>query len=223
LNLYAYVCNHPTDTVDADGHQPATTAAPPAGQQPAPSASATNATPTTSTAALPVNPTPGQRQPDGSYIAPLGPGTEADRLANPSTTERIGNGECVTLTSYLTSVPPQTWRWKMGPPLVISVNGVLTINPAVKPGTAVATFNNVSGTYPTDNDQNSGTFRGAGNRGPGSVLIEDQWPKHPPDPSTGYPGTEGRPPQSWNFRYDDGSTKANSAYSYHVILVNPPK
>lgn len=64
--------------------------------------------------------------------------------------------------------------------MVITVNGKLTINPAVKPGTAIATF--VDRHYPGDGDprKNSGIFLGPAVLGPaGSIRILDQWPSSP--------------------------------------------
>src|SRR5262249_38770905 len=80
------------------------------------------------------------RQPDGSYVAPTGPGSEIARINAAADAGHpvplVGNGECVALTSKLTGVTDHTPDWTQGPK-VVNADG--TLNSAVKPGTAIAT------------------------------------------------------------------------------------
>ena len=155
------------------------------------------------------------RQPDGSYVAATGPGSEIskiDRAADRGTpVPLVGSGECVALTSHLTGVTDHTPSWERGPRVV---NDDGTLNTAVKPGTAVATFDK-NGKYPSgDVPKNSGTFLGPGvASGKGSIRLMDQWNAHPPNPAN--------PPQSRDVRFnaDAGRDVSNNSNAYYVILV----
>ena len=154
------------------------------------------------------------RQPDGSYRADTGPGSEIGRILDPVHPSRpgpIGNpSECVIACRHYARGLPDHTRWRKGIPVVISVNGVLMINPAVKPGTAIATF--VGNRYPGDEDvhKNSGIFLGPALTGPpGSIRILDQWP--------GSPGPRAR--DMWpSGGYGDWD-RSNHSVDYSVITV----
>ena len=117
------------------------------------------------------------------YVAPTGPGTEIGNIldpAHPSNPGPIGQGECVNACRHFEQGLPDHTQWTQGVPVVITVNGKLTVNPAVKPGTAIATF--VDGHYPGDGDshKNFGVFLGPALLGPaGSIRILDEWPGSP--------------------------------------------
>lgn len=164
------------------------------------------------------NTTPAQttgRQADGSYVAPTGPGSEIARIDAAADAGKpvalVGSGECVALTSQLTGVTDQTTRWIAGQPVVLP-NG--TLNPDVKPGTAVATFD-ANGNYPRGNvAKNSGVVLGPGvASGKGSIRLMDQWKAHPPNPAN--------PPQSRDVRFysDPTANVSNNSNAYYVILV----
>jgi len=62
---------------------------------------------------------------------------------------------------------------------MIQVNGKWVVNPAVKKGTAIATFGS-DGHYPAGDHKNSGIYLGSGvYHGPDSSRILDQWPGSP--------------------------------------------
>jgi hypothetical protein len=118
----------------------------------------------------------------------------------------VGNGnekgECVALTSQLTGVTADTSQWRAGPK-VVNADG--TLNSAVKPGTAIATFDS-NGRYPGPNvkDKNSATFLGPGvYSGNGGIRVMDQWKAHPPNSA--------HAPQSRDV--------SNNSNSYFVIIV----
>lgn len=89
-----------------------------------------------------------------------------------------------------------------------------TINSAVKPGTAMATFD-ANGQYPRGRvEKNSGVFLGpAVLGGSGSVRVMDQWNAHPPNPAN--------PPRSRDVRFNANPTRdlSNNSNAYHVIIV----
>jgi hypothetical protein len=153
--------------------------------------------------AQPQTPKPG-RQPDGSYIAPTGSGSEIGKITDPASPlpPMIGNGQCVTACAHFSGVTARTKQWTEG--AAVANNGSIPI------GTAIATFGS-NGRYPTSGDQNSGIYMGQGKNG--SILILDQWPAHPVS------GTPARPAQIREMRLDDGRTLSNSAQAYHVIIV----
>ncbi len=72
------------------------------------------------------------------YVAPTGPGTEIGNILDPAHPSNPGpitspsdpNGQCVTSCRHFSGLPDHT-QWTKGDPVVISVNGVLTINPAL--------------------------------------------------------------------------------------------
>jgi RHS repeat-associated protein len=144
------------------------------------------------------------RQPDGSYIAPTGPGSEIAKITDPATPlpPLIGNGQCVTACKHFSGITAPTSQWQEG--AGVANNGSVPI------GTAIATFGS-NGKYPTNGDQNSGIYMGQGKNG--SILILDQWPAHAAS------GTPAHPPQIREMRFNDGSTLSNSAQAYHVIIV----
>jgi len=149
------------------------------------------------------NPKPG-RQPDGSYVAPTGPGTEIGNITDPAhpLPPMIGNGQCVTACAHFSGVTAHTDSWTPG--AAVSGNGSLPI------GTAIATFG-PDGKFHSDGTMNSGIYMGQGKNG--SILILDQWPAHP------LAGTPNHPAQIREMRYDDGRTLSNSAKAYRVIIV----
>ena len=60
------------------------------------------------------------RQPDGSYKAPTGPGSEIAEINDPNgpPSQLIGNGQCVTATSHFSGVTGDTSQWTPGKPAV---------------------------------------------------------------------------------------------------------
>jgi hypothetical protein len=74
----------------------------------------------------------------------------------------------------------------------------------VKPGTAIATFND-KGRFPSTAGWNSGIYLGPGVNG--SIWILDQWPGHPP--------------QRREVLNQHTSYPANNSSAYSVILVGP--
>jgi RHS repeat-associated protein len=230
LNLYSYVENSPVSRVDPIGHatedafynsggfgDPSTTLAfdwmssavedeaeqDAAAPQPAPAQPQAQ------------NNTTG-RQPDGSYVAATGPGSEVAKIDAAADEGKpvplVGSGECVALTSKLTGVTDHTPDWTQGPK-VVNVDG--TINSAVKPGTAIAAGWDANGHYPRGNvPKNSGVFLGPGvASGKGSIGLMDQWKAHPPNPAN--------PPQSRDVRFysDPSLNVSNNSNSYYVIIV----
>jgi hypothetical protein len=89
------------------------------------------------------------------------------------------------------------------------------INPKIKPGTAIATFDK-KGHYPGSGDphKNSGIFLGPGLfTGPGGIQILDQWPAYPPNAA--------HPPQPRDMRYygDPAHDVSNNSHAYYVIIL----
>lgn len=150
------------------------------------------------------------RQPDGSYWAPVRPGSEIGKildLIHPSNPGPIGNGECVVACRQFSKAPPH-WMWTAGEKVIIIVNGTEANNPKVAPGTAIATF--VNGRYPGNNDphKNSGIYLGPGlTTNSGGFRILDQWP-----------GSPGPRPRDIIFR-GSSPDRSNNANDYYVIIV----
>jgi len=218
LNLYGYVFNNLMTRVDADGHdctgfcktmndawntlhgkispaQMPTSAPKPPG------------VPSSGTAQQPSG-----RQPDGSYIAPTGPGSDIYNRTHGGKDDQVlhppddTKGECVTACKYFSGITASTTAWKEG----AAVSG----NDSIPIGTAIATFGS-NGKYPTDGDQNSGIYMGPGSK-PGSIRIFDQWPAY------GAPlNTPANPPsiRQMRFNSNNGHSLANSASAYHVIIA----
>jgi RHS repeat-associated protein len=224
LNLYAYVGNNPLSSVDADGHCNAAGSCdaldfmgngqgPVAAQFDARVWNATGGNPEVAAsygvfmpadggARQQTTPKPG-RQPDGSYIAPTGPGTEIGNITDPAhpLPPLIGNGQCVTACKHFSGITAPTADWREG--AAVSGNSTLPI------GTAIATFGS-NGRYPTGDDRNSGIYMGQIKNG--GILILDQWPAHPVS------GTPAHPPQIREMKFNNGDM-SNSASAYHVIIV----
>ena len=92
---------------------------------------------------------------------------------NPSNPDPIKSatdplGQCVTACRHYAQGLPDHTKWTKGVPVVFSVNGKLIINPAVKPGTAIAAGWDAKGHYPGSEDphKNSGVFLGPALLGP---------------------------------------------------------
>ena len=228
LNLYSYTENGPINRIDADGHnvvgmdglRRSTTGGfneidnVIASIMAADSAfdlyaQAVNAQPQQAQ-----NPQSG-RQPDGSYMAPTGKNSEIAKMDAAADQGKpmslVGSGECVALTSHLTGVTEHTASWRQGPK-VVNADG--TINDAVKPGTAIATFDSSGHYRHGPGAKNSGVFLGPGiYSGKGSIRIIDQWNAHPPNPAN--------PPQSRDVRFYNNAIAdvSNNANAYYVIIV----
>jgi hypothetical protein len=117
----------------------------------------------------------------------------------------------VALTSQLTGVTAHTADWTQGPK-VLNPDG--TINSAVKPGTAIATFDS-NGRYPTSDPRNSATFLSPGvYSGGGSIRVTDQWNAHGQNPAEN--------PQSRDVRFYSDTTRniSNNSNAYYVIIVH---
>jgi RHS repeat-associated protein len=151
------------------------------------------------------------RQPDGSYVAPTGPGSEIYNRTHGGKDDQVlhppddTKGQCVTACKYFSGITAPTTAWKEGP----AVSG----NSSIPIGTAIATFG-PNGKYPTNGDQNSGIYMGQGKNG--SILILDQWPAYGPPLNT-----PAHPPQIRTMQLNDsyGHSLSNSASAYHVIIV----
>jgi len=140
-------------------------------------------------------------------VAPL-----LDPNHNPSPSDIVGNGECVSACKKFAGLEgTSTSQWRAGEPVVIDGK----INPNIKPGTAIATFDS-NGRYPGQDDphKNSGIFLGAGVMGgPGSARILDQWPAYASNPA--------HPPQPRDMRYyaDPTHDVSNNSHAYYVIML----
>jgi RHS repeat-associated protein len=210
LNLYSYVENNPVSGIDMDGHENC--------HDCRAVLDAISRGLSTSDALVAVHQGAQQNNAPHPYVAPTGPGTEIGNIlnaANPSNPGPITSptdplGQCVTACRHYEQGLPDHTQWTKGVPVVITENGKLTINPAVKAGTAIATF--VDGHYPGDGDlhKNSGVFLGPALIGPaGSIRILDQWPGSPgPRPRDVSPtGGSG----SWD--------RSNHSTAYYVIMA----
>jgi hypothetical protein len=62
---------------------------------------------------------------------------------------------------------------------MIQVNGKWVINPAVKKGTAIATFDSNGKYFPGSDHKNSGIYLGPGLFSSSNSRILDQWPGSP--------------------------------------------
>ncbi len=212
LNLYGYVRNDPTSKEDVDGHSiwdwlrnldPHSGPTNIGGSDPAPSPQSTQQN-------VKAQQQTG-RQPNGSYIAPTGPGSEIYNRTHGGKNGQVlhppddTQGQCVTACKHFSGITAPTTAWREG----AAVSG----NSSIPIGTAIATFGS-NGKYPTNEDQNSGIYLGPGGK-PGSILIFDQWPAYPSL------GTAAQPPhiREMPFNSDYGHSMANSASAYHVIIV----
>jgi len=212
LNLYAYVGNNPMGSIDPDGHSILGGSIGQCEANAAGNGCSTGASDQYQLFAS-QNQTQKQSAPH-PYVAPTGPGTEIGNIldpVHPSNPGPIGNpSECVKACRHFAEGLPDHTQWTQGVPVVITVNGKLTINPAVKQGTAIATF--VNGHYPGDEDphKNSGIFLGPGLFGSaGSIQILDQWP--------GSPGPRPRD-MSPNGGFGPGD-RSNHSTAYYVIMA----
>jgi len=141
LNLYAYVRNNPLTSVDPDGHrQPNLTDRFGCSEDEYCLGSAElfnslqQSTAPNNTAPPPQprsQPKPG-RQPDGSYIAPTGPGSEIDKITDPAAPlpPLIGNGQCVTACKHFPGITAPTTDWTEGP--AVSNNDSIPIGTAIR-------------------------------------------------------------------------------------------
>lgn len=227
LNLYAYVANNPTTFSDMDGHVMQSRNSADAarridgtdpfltfGVDPTRSSETTTVTIYVSDTSDGTAQSTG-RQPDGSYRAPTGSGSAIAKFEAAANGGKpmglVGSGECVDLTSHLTGVTQNTTLWRRGPK-VVNADG--TINSAVQPGTAIATFD-ANGRYPRGKvPKNSATFLGPGiAAGRGSISVMDQWNAHGQSPA--------ELPQSRDVRYYADSSKnvSNNSNAYYVIVV----
>ena len=202
LNLYTYVENAPVNRIDADGHicVGGTGSAfwcsaddPPA--EATKKADKTNQAQETG------------RQPDGSYKAPTGPGSEIYKRGHGGKDHVIGKGQCVTACAKFSGVTPNTKKWQRGRPAT-----ELTDTDKDK-GLAIATFDS-SGHYPTDGQQNSAIFMGRGTHG--SIETFEQWPP-------GHGRNSAVPPFGRNIPdygpNDTEHSRSDNASDYYVILV----
>jgi hypothetical protein len=83
----------------------------------------------------------------------------------------------------------------------------------IKPGTAIATFDN-QGRYPGEGqNKNSGIYLGRGVNG--SIWILDQWPARP------LVGQKVHAPQPRELLTDGRRGASNNSNAYYVILVAP--
>jgi len=149
------------------------------------------------------------RQPDGSYVAPP---SKTDPHTNPNgpPSTSIGNGQCVAATAALTGVTADTSQWTKGKPVV--VDGA--VDPSIRKGTAVATFDSNGRYYPNSSEKNSGTFMGGSTKG--SFWLLDQWPAR--TDSSGNVIREDRPPGERPIS-PTGPWPSDNSNAYYVIIV----
>jgi hypothetical protein len=153
------------------------------------------------------------RQPDGSYRAPTGPGSDIYKRTHGGANDPIGNGQCVTACANFSGVTPDTSQW---------VSGTHAMQLTDKDiGLAIATFessgpSDTNGHYPRGHDKNSGIFMGSGY---GGIWIVDQWPAN---------AAQNRPSNVAPFlhfipNYDPNNTRhpsrSDNADAYYVIRV----
>jgi RHS repeat-associated protein len=152
-----------------------------------------------------------RRQPDGSYKADTGPGSEIyRRLHGQMTNNPIGpNGECVDACRYFSGAPKST-LWSPG-------RHAMELNDTTDLGLAIATFDS-SGHYPGDTDplgKNSGIYMG---HSPfGGIMMVDQWPPPENPPNTNAPflhPVRYYPPDNMTH-----PLRSNNADAYYVILA----
>jgi hypothetical protein len=144
----------------------------------------------------------------GPYVADL-KSPEIAPLLDPnhksSNSDIVGNGECVTACKKFAGLEgTSTDQWRAGPKVVDDKD--------IKPGTAIATFDD-KGHYPgKDQNKNSAIYLGRGTNG--SIWVLDQWPARP--------GTtqKAHPPQPRELR-PGGTNVSNNSNAYYVILVAP--
>jgi RHS repeat-associated protein len=212
LNLYAYVKNNPITDVDVDGHE-----APGPGQDgwTGPNGGGSDEGNAQHIKGGKGKKTAQQKNAPHPYVAPIGPGTEIGNIldpAHPSNPGPIGQGECVEACRHYEKGLPDHTQWTQGVPVVITIDGKLTINPAVKPGTAIAAGWDAKGHYPgPDNShKNSGAFLGPALIGSaGSIRILDQWP-----------GSPGPRPRDMNPTGGYGTWDvSNHSTAYYVIMA----
>jgi RHS repeat-associated protein len=206
LNLYDYVRNNPLSSIDADGHCSPAELCAAIRDSVSSGGSIQDGTNNYNKAQQKTG-----HQPDGSYIAPTGPGTPIGNITDPAKPlpPMIGNGQCVTGCSRLSGVTPDTSQWTPGTP--VSGNGSIPI------GTAIATFG-ADGKFRSDGSMNSGIYMGQAKNG--GIVILDQWTAH--GPSAAHPqGSPAHPEETRTVRYDakDGGL-SNSARYYRVIIVH---
>jgi len=173
-------------------------------QAPSPGAQPASGSPTPPQAQ---NPTYG-RQPDGSYKAPTGPGSEIAKIEDPNSppSVSIGNGQCVTATAHFSGVTRDTSKWTQGKP-------ALELTDADK-GVAVATFDSKGHYFPTSPEKNSGIYMGTSTKG--SFHLLDQWPAR-----TDSHGNIVRPatPPVDRIVSPNGRYPSDASYAYFVIIV----
>ncbi len=223
LNLYAMVSDDPESFADLDGHQPSCGGPNGPGGAigggpdcPEIDRARTADTNNYNAAGNQSNKQPAQKQnAPHPYVAPIGPGTEIGNFldpAHPSNPGPIGKGECVEACRHYEKGLPDHTQWTQGVPVVITVDGKLTINPAVKPGTAIAAGWDGKGHYPgpENSHKNSGVFLGPALIGSaGSIRILDQWP-----------GSPGPRPRDMNPTGGYGTWDvSNHSTAYYVIMA----
>ena len=147
------------------------------------------------------------RQPDGSYRADTGPGSEIyKRIHGQMANNPIGNGQCVTACWHFSGVPRSTGTWTPG-------RSVLKLNDTTDVGLAIASFGPNGKFAQTDLDQNSAIYMGHDKNG--RIMVVDQWPP-PNPPQTNAPFLH----PLVNYGLNDTTQRMeNNAAFYHVIIV----
>jgi hypothetical protein len=236
LNLYGYVTDNPVSRQDGDGHlltiyqlysngndrRGVSTFSGTDGNefsQFTESLQHTEQPPAQPAATAPTPPANGQAQQQGPFVADTTSPEyirDSTTLADNATWGPIlgaSGGECVDATAHFTGVTDHTADWTIGtnPIKVVSADG--TINPAVKPGTAIMTPDS-SGGYPQSNNvpKNSATYVGPGKL-PGSIKVIDQWKAHPAINSPAHP------PSVRTIFLDNSRYASNNSNAYYVIFV----
>ncbi len=219
LNLYAYVGNNPMGVIDMTGHDGCYADGMPTDcsllnsensvEDPSDSDQiADEMLGFAQTVAKQRTHKPG-RQPDGSYIAPTGPGSEIyKRLHGQMKNGPIGSGECVDACRFFSDAPNSD-SWVAGTHALSLTDADI--------GTAIATFDS-SGHYPSNSDplgKNSGIYMGRDAFG--GIMIVDQWPVGDGPPGTHQPFLHTIPNYAPNNNVHP--LRSNNADAYYVILA----
>jgi hypothetical protein len=171
LNLYAYVMNNPMTRFDADGHFGCNTDECAAIQK----ARNNGASQEDALRAAQAQQTNG-RQPDGSFKAPTGPGSDIYKRTHGGKNKPIGEGQCVNACREFSGTPPSS-QWTFTKAQYPHGRHAMELTDA-DIGLAIATPDS-SGHYPSDSDplgKNSAIYMGSGY---GGIWVVDQWPANP--------------------------------------------
>lgn len=135
-------------------------------------------------------------------------------VGNSNAPTLIGNGECVTAAHHFSDVPRDTRKWQRGEPVIVNAE----VNPNVKDGTAVATFDSQGNYFPKSAEKNSGIYIKRPDT-KGSFWLLDQWPQR--TDSNGNAIREAMPPHPRSIS-PNGAYPCDNSSAYYVIIVPVP-